>query len=430
MRQTFHSSKTKRTRKVKYTQLPYQKLFHKSTKPKVYLSAGYGAGKTHSLVMKILKLMAQNRGLRGGIVTPSYKMYKRDVLPTIQEICDDNHIPYQYNKTDHVFYFPELKFTLWAFTAEDDGKSIKGPNMAFMAINEVTLISKKAFEITLSRIRLKKAPVRQLVMSGTPEGFGWSYEYFIENPREDTDLIYGDMRLNRFAAEDYAKMLMESYDSKMVEQYVEGKFVNLRGNRAAWSFDRFKHVYDNIKKRPECVQWVSMDFNVDPMSATIYNRMPLGYKHTLEAWDEICIPNGNTYKMVEALRDKLSPSDEVVIFPDPAGKARTTATRDSRSDIAILKMAGFNEIRFKPKIASVMQCLNALNNLYDKNKILVSNRCRNFIADHEQCIIKPGTNEIDKSKPTRSHWLDGAKNMADYEFPVLRKPSFREYKFR
>ena len=28
-------------------------------------------------------------------------------------------------------------------------------------------------------------------MSGTPEGFNWSYDYFVEDPRQDTDLIFG-----------------------------------------------------------------------------------------------------------------------------------------------------------------------------------------------------------------------------------------------
>ncbi len=47
-------------------------------------------------------------------------------------------------------------------------------------------------------------------------------------------------------------------------------------------------------------------------------------------------------------------------------------------------------------------------------------RCKNFIADAEQCILKSGGLEIDKSNSARSHWLDGFKQMIDYEFPVIK----------
>lgn len=391
----------------------------------------HNCGKTYSLCMKLFELMNINQGLAGGLLCPNLKMFKKDVLPTIREICDLNEIDYYYHQTDHYFEFYDTDSTIYVFHAEDNGFSIRGPNLAFGLINEVTLCSKDAFDAFMARIRLKKAKRLQLAMSGTPEGFSnWAYEYFIENPREDTDLIFGDTKLNKYIADGYVQSLQDSYDKVLYEQFVEGKFVNITGNRAAYAFNRFRHLSENIEYNPILETWVSIDFNVDPMSATLWNRSDLGKTTLLEAFDEICLPNSNTNQLAQVLKERLNYDlTNVVLFPDPAGNSRST--RSDHSDIDILKQAGFKDIRFKNRIPSVRECLNAMNNLFDKNKILIhGKKCKNLIADLEQCILKSGGTEIDKSNPKRSHWLDGLKNMIDYEFPIRSRPNSRELKIR
>jgi hypothetical protein len=176
-------------KKIHYEMLPYQREFHESVKPKAYLSCGYGGGKTYSLVMKCFRLMNENPGLSGGILSPTLQMYKKDIVPTVQEICAANSIRYRYNKSESVWTFPNTGSKVYAFHSEDEGRSIRGPNLAWGAINEVTLCSREAFLAFIARIRLKKAGRLQTVMSGTPEGFNWAYEYFVERPRSDTDFI-------------------------------------------------------------------------------------------------------------------------------------------------------------------------------------------------------------------------------------------------
>lgn len=414
---------------IAYSPLDFQLEFHKSIKPKVYLSAGLGSGKTHSLVMKLFQLMTINYGCAGGILAPTLKMFKRDVLPTIKEIAQENNIEFEFNKSDSIFHFPDTKSTIYVFHAEDEGHSIRGPNLGFGVINEITLIDRASYDAFVGRIRLKAADLRQVAMSGSPESFSWHYEYFVENPRSDTDLIFGDTRKNIHISSDYVEMLRDSYDPLMFEQFVEGKFVNTTGNRACYGFNRQKHVRKDIGKRPMFTTWVSMDFNVNPMTATLYNRMGASHAHSLEAFDEVVINSSNTYEMVDVLKKKLSPHDDVVIYPDPAGNARST--KSVKTDIQILKEGGFSNIKFKSRIPSVRDCLNATNNLLSKDKILISANCKNLIADLEQCQLKQGTGELDKSDPKRTHSLDGLKNMIDYEFPIvkgyttLRQPKVR-----
>lgn len=415
---------------IYYKPFTFQEQFHDAVKPNVYLSAGFGAGKTYSLIMKMFKLCNENYGLPGGFLVPTLKMFKRDVLPTVREICHDNNILYKFHKQDFYFYFPDTQTIIYVFHSEDDGDSIRGPNLAFGLINEVTLCSKGAFHAFQSRVRLKKAKLKQIAMSGTPESFNWAYDYFVEEPRQDTDFIFGDMRLNTEIADDYAARLMESYDPRMVEQYVEGKFVSLSGNQALYAFNRQRHASDDIERIEDAPIWISLDFNVDPMAATLWNPMPRTHKIWLRGFDQIKITgSADTYLMCQAIKEKVGKEnlDLVTIYPDPAGKARSTKVKKSmpQSDLAILEHEGFNVLKYKTRL-SVRDCLNASNNLFAKDRVRVDRkRCKDFVSDAEQCKLMDGVLQIDKQNQKRSHWLDGFKNMADYEYPVARRPQHR-----
>ena len=429
-------------RKIAYDPFDFQLRFHQSRSPKVYLSGGYGCGKTYSLVRKMFGLADANRGLAGGILVPNLKMYKRDVAPTIREICQDNGIRFRYNKSDSFWYFPDCRATVYVFHAEDEGRSIRGPNLAWGVINEVTLIDYSSFAAFLARVRDGRAKLLQLAMSGTPEGFNWAYDYFIMEPREDTELIFGDTRKNTKVHQNYVGNLLGSYDALMSQQFVEGKFVNLNGKACAWAFDRRRHTdmesTTKITKVEGAPVWVSLDFNVSPMAATLWNVVAapgrsIGDRGTgpevmLQAFDEIGIDNGSTWHMSRAIRERTKPEDEIIIFPDPAGRARST--KSNVSDFDILKQEGFADLRYRSSL-SVRDCLNSLNSAFFKGMIRLSAKnCRQTVADLEQCTFKTGVFEIDKKDPKRTHWLDGLKNMVDYEFPVRRPTAFREERIR
>lgn len=424
---------------IEYNPFTYQIKFRDSTKPKVYLSTGFGGGKTYSLCMKGFRLMNLNRVMPGGILCPTLKMYKRDVLPTMKEIIAENNIPYSYNKTDMQWYFPDAEAIIYVFHSEDEGASIRGPNLAWGLINEVTLVDRMAFLAFIARIRLKKAKLRQLAMSGTPEGFNWNYEYFVEKPRDDTDLIFGNCEDNTYNADDYIPMLRDSYDPLMQEQYIEGKFVNLTGKRCAYAFDRFKHTDNSITPLYDYPVLVSIDFNVSPMAAVLWNRVPYGLRgpnrgkiwdHDLRAFDEIKIESSNTYELAQALKEKTSKASQVILYPDPAGASRSTKGSLNVTDIDILSQAGFSDIRYNRKI-SVRDSLNATNNMFSKNRIKINAKaCPNFVADCEQVVFREGVFEMDKSNSKRTHWIDGGKNMISYEFPVRTGRGFREQMIR
>lgn len=429
-------------RTIDYTPFSdYQKEFATSDDEFLGLFTGYGGGKTHSLVMKMFELMSINRGLAGGLLCPTIKMYKRDVLPTMYEIAQSNDVLFRYNKSESSWIFPETGATVFVFHSEDDGASIRGPNLAWGAANEITLCSQMAWRAFLARVRHGKATRPQKIFSGTPEGFNWVYEDLVEKQKKNTRIIFGSAVENPYLHGSYFDTLRDQYDPMMQKQYIDGQFVNLKGNRAAWAFDRKKHTRKGVTRIKELPVVVMLDFNVSPMAATLANVVKgvhptTGERmHKIRCFKSMRLEGSNTEAFCRALKAELWTEwdgqrklGEAEIYPDPAGNARTT--KSNYSDFDILRREGFTNLKYLTVI-SVKDALNSMNNLFSKDLIeLDVDECRDTIADLEQCVLKDGDGfEIDKKNPKRTHWLDGMKNFALYEYPI-RRPTSRQEKFR
>jgi hypothetical protein len=107
---------------------------------------------------------------------------------------------------------------------------------------------------------------------GTPEGFvSEYYNYFIEKPPKNLKVIYGNTRDNaENLNEYYLELLGDAYDKKMQEAYIEGLWVNMADNLFYYSYSPPKNEDENLK--PDFGQdfHCSMDFNVDPFCATLW----------------------------------------------------------------------------------------------------------------------------------------------------------------
>jgi hypothetical protein len=401
--------------KIQYKPLPKQSLAHKSTKERVAYIGGYGAGKTYWLIHHLFKIMNLNKGVPGGLLCPSLKMAKRDVIPTLREVCAKNRIIFDYNKSDFALYFPQTKSQIWIFHGEDDGESIRGPNLGFMGINEFTLISENTYLAAMARVRHPNARRLQTFMSGTFEEYGGVYDVVTND--EDCEVIYGSSRENTYLPTSYIRSLEKSFDEEMQKQYIDGLPVRRLGKAAVRRFRRDLHLNPNANRIPDLPVWVSLDFNVDPLGAVLWNRMPLDSKVKLRAFGEIKLSPGDTPMVAKQLKEMFG--NDITIFPDPAGNSRSTKGLD-KSDIQILKDFGFQNIRFKRSIRSVKDCLNAVEAMFDNNEIEIHPNCKEFIKDLEQCKFKDNDFQIDKKDSKRSHWLDGFKDMVDLEFPVSK----------
>lgn len=408
--------------KWNYVKNKHQQEFHNDvTSRRLHLSAGYGAGKSYALWMKAFQLSWLNRHIPGGVVSQSFADFRKDMLPLVEQILDENKIRYTYKQNGRYgpyFKFPWTDATIFVQSGE---KKIKGPNWGWAVINELTLMPLERYKEVFGRVRIKKAQYPQIASCGTPEGHASEfYDYLIENPPPNTRIIYGRSKdnIDNLGA-DFITDLENTYDSAQIDAYVNGLWVNMSSNRFyyAYSADLHDQKEGEYKKQEWGMFHVGLDFNVDNMAANIWQFDG----HKLWGIEEITIPkNADTKQMAQALIARGYTPENTCLYPDPAGNARTTK---GKPDIVILRECGFHEIKVKSKAETHRTRQLHMNNLLDKGRIKPNPKTQPELKKDLQGVeMDPIKLEKDKSNPKRTHHSDGLDYLCDILIPFKPKP--------
>lgn len=400
---------------IKYKRNKHQKVFHADVKSKrLHMSTGFGGGKTHALIMKMFLLSKLNRNVSGGFMCPTYTDFTKDVKPLVEEICEMQGIPVNFHGVEHYYTWPWTTGKVYIVGAK---ARIRGPNWGFALINELTLCPLVRYKEVLGRVRVKRAKFPQVASVGTPEGMASEYyDYMIDKPRDNFRIIYGDTKDNLDnLTEDYVDNLTEDYDKIMQDAYIRGLWVNMSGNRFYYAYRPEKNDNENIKYNEYSSVHISMDFNVDPMSAVLWQYD--GKK--LRAYDEITIENiedgADTKMMGKAIIARGYNPSEVILYPDPSGNNRST---NGDPNIVILRNMGFTDIRVRRKHPGFRQRQLNMNNLLEKGIIEIHpKKCPRLRKDFMSVEQDTVTNEKIKKNKSLTHHSDGADYMCDILFP-------------
>lgn len=377
----------------------------------LHLSAGYGFGKSRTLVYKVLLLSYLNKDMPGGIVVPSYTDFTRDVKIAFEDVFNENNIQADYHGSEHKYKFPWTKGALYVATAE---KKIRGPNWAYAGINELTLISLERYREVIGRVRIKEAQYPQICSSGTPEGLASDYyEIFVEKPWAGSRILYGDTRENEHNLNPgYIQNLYNSYPKALLDAYMKGLWVNLQGNRFYFAYDPIKNDKQN-KVRDDLNYIAAMDMNVDPFCVSIWQHV--GNKFV--GIDEIALEGGEGYKvenMVAAMQTRGYGPINTVVCPDPSAKNRNVT---GKTVAQILKDAGY-QVQMKPAAPRFRERQINMNNHFEKGLIEVNpvtqpKTKKDFMAVEVDQI----TFEKSKANPKLTHFSDGVDYMVDVYAP-------------
>lgn len=402
----------------RYNKNPFQQEFHADVvSRRLHGSSGFGAGKTHGLCMKSFQLSWLNRHVAGGLVAESFQEFKKDWLPLFEEILDAHKIKYRYYPNGRYGPFFRWPWTDAPIFVQSGEKKIRGPNWGWACINELTLMPLIRYKEVFGRVRVKRAKFPQIASVGTPEGHANEYfEYLIENPPPNTRIIYGNSADNKQnLGEGYIEDLEHTYDSHMQDAFVRGLWVNMSSNRFYYAYDPTKHDQpkDNPYK-PDEFDWhhIGLDFNVDYMSANIWQY---------DGWNlwgvtEVTLPaNSDTKKMSDALKARGFTPKNSILYPDPAGNARSTK---GKPDIVILRNEGWEEIRVKKQAETHRKRQLHTNNLFDKGRVHPNPVTqKEFKKDLLAVEMNPIQMQKDKSNPKRTHHSDGFDYLCDILIP-------------
>jgi hypothetical protein len=393
-----------------------------STAPFPAMVAGYGAGKSHALILRTMKLIFGNGG-NIAYYLPTYDLIKTIAYPRFIEVLDNLKVAYKLNKSDHIL---EVNNKQIIFRTLDNPDRIVGYEVTDSMVDELdTLPINKARECwvkIIARNRQKKVGQNTVAVGTTPEGFRFVYEQWGKNPTESYQIIKAPTYSNPHLPENYIDLLRETYPPQLLEAYIEGEFVNLTSGSVYPDYDRELNGTDATIQKGEPLH-IGMDFNVNNGAAVVHiQRSPLAL-----AVDELTGVR-DTPSMIKILQEKYT-GHTIIIYPDASGGA-TKSVNASISDLRLLKDAGFtiDAPKKNPFVKDRVAAFNRLicNPAGDRYYRVNTDKCPNLAVSLEQQVYDK--NGVPDKESGLDHIVDGAGYYVSKRYPIKFKKAINQPK--
>ncbi len=382
------------------------------------------------LAQEAIRLAFINAGLTGLIGAPTFPMLRDVTQPAIMDVLAEAGIPFSHHKQENRLTIKPTGSSI-LFRSLENPERLRGTNLAWFGIDEMTYCKQAAFLRLQARLRHPKAKRRCGFGVWTPNGFDWVYDMFIGDQKTPGyEVVHGAARENYHVAQTgLYDQLAASYDERFYAQEVLGQYLNIRTGAAYTSFDEKVHMQARPVDR-NAELYVTCDFNIDHMSWLIAQVWP----DRIEVLDEICMA-ADVYTQTEELIRRLE-----MLFPwrpihfkvtgDAAGHARNrVGTTDYQMLLEYCRSvpavrAREDVPRQAPLVRDRVNSVNALlRNANGQVRLLIHPQCKTLKKDLERVGWLADLNgnlvgDLDKKDPKLTHSSDALGYLVHLKFPV------------
>ena len=399
-------------RYIEYSALPSQKRFHESGARFKGFSGPIGSGKSQALCQEALKLSYLNPGRTGLLGAPTFPMLRDATQAALIEILERNRIPYEWNRGENFILLKDTRSRI-LFRAVEEFERLRGSNLAWFGLDELTYTSEEAWLRLEGRLRDPEATRLCGFAVWTPKGYDWVYERFVSARVEGYETVMARPFENRFLLDripDYYERLKHSYDARFYQQEALGEYLAMSGGRVYFAFDRMENMREAEADRGLPLMW-ALDFNVDPMCSVVAQVDG----EEVNVLDEIVLSRASTYDACEEFGRRF-PAHEagLVVHADASGaRLQTAGTTDVEILRNFLRAGPYGQARFRiprsnPAVRDRLTLMNAkLESAAGERSLWIDPRCKELIKDLEQVTYKENSTVIDKERdPRRTHLSD------------------------
>lgn len=380
---------------------------------------GYGSGKTHTMVVCALRDLFLAPESRVAIYSDTYDQLKLNVIPRVEQMLQQAGVQYTLNRSELVLSIGDRQLI---FRSIDNPKRIIGYEVFRSHVDEIeaNTTPEKAEDVWLRIMARNRQQIdgheNRVYCYTTPDqGFGFTYRrWHKERPSDEYQFVRASTTSNPHLPDDYVDALLSDYPPQLARAYIEGEWCNLTSGTVYSSFDRERCATDRVLRHGEPVH-IGMDFNVGKMAAVVAVRDG----ERLLVVDEL-VGYLDTPTMIDAILERYQ-GHAINVYPDASGSSRTT-TDASRSDIALLRRAGFN-VRYRKRNPAVRDRVVCVNARFADGRLAVNvQRCPQLVEALEHQRYDP-KGEPDKTQGY-DHVLDALGYMVYYLMP-LQAPAVR-----
>jgi hypothetical protein len=404
-------------------------------------------------------------GLLGSATVP---LLRDSALRTMHERLDLYGIRYEHRKAENTLILKDTGTRILCRPLENFDR-LRGTNLAFFGVDELTYVPEKAWLQLEARLRDPLATEKAGLSSFTPRGFDWVYKKFVKDPKPNYAAILAKPFENTWLDPEFYKGLIASYSHAFAQQEVFGAYLNIFSGRAYASFDSgdkghiWKQSGENAKWMQPCHYRAdrpllfALDFNVNPATSVICQTVPqtpgvtpgsaIAGKHMqLNVLDECFLRDCNTQAHLEEFHNRALKKQvrgnrlHIVIYGDATGNRRQSSA--SKSDYAIIRefftrMSDHYtfDIRVPNENPMVKDRVEAVNSLClngaGHKRLVVHERCKELIADLEQMAWATDSSgnlmmgQLNKKSPDRGHVSDALGYLVHFEFALRNSVGFK-----
>jgi PBSX family phage terminase large subunit len=412
---------------VKLNLLKHQKTFLLHKQKIGGLVAGFGSGKSYIATIKTILFNIQNPGINSAYYLPTYALVKDICFQVFPEILE-NHFDmiidrdYQLNKSSKEIIFFEYNNRI-LFRNMMEPETIVGYESGYSLIDECDILNEQKMDVVWTKIlgrnrkKTKTGLHNQIDVVGTPEGYKWFYKKFVEQKNDETMiLIKAKTTDNKHLPKDFIEGLIDQYDPKLLEQYMNGEFVNINGNNCYYEFNRDKMDCDEDIVYGEELH-IGQDFNVGGCCSAVY--VERGSR--LYLLEEIV--SDNTFEIIDNLKRKF-PNNKITMYPDASGKAMSSNA--TLSDVSLLHKAGFKIIA-PTRNPRIIDRVNAVNSILKTGNFYINTKkCPNITKALEQQVFVNGKPEKFAGAATLDDYADAMGYYIANKHHIT-KPGFKSF---
>jgi hypothetical protein len=364
------------------------------------------------LCQEAIRLSYLNPGRQGLIGAPTYPMLRDATLTSFLEVLNGNRIRHELNKSESVLLMKDTGSRIY-FRAVDDFERLRGTNLAWFGLDELTYTAEEAWLRLEGRLRDPRASRLCGFAVWTPKGFDWVYRRFVRDAVAGYHVVLAQPFENRHVLDripDFYDRLKESYDAKFFEQEALGEYLNVQSGAVYGEFKRSRNVRE-IEVDTRLPLYWALDFNVDPMSSIVAQKSG----EEIRVLDEVVLSRASTMQACEEFHARY-PNHQagIVVYGDASGqRLQTAGTTDYQIIKEYFRQTAYRNLKFRvppsnPSVRERVALVNAkLFSAQEEVRLLVHPKCTGLVADLEEVTYKPDSGVIDKERDSkRTHLSD------------------------
>lgn len=367
---------------LEFELMPYQDEFVFDTQHSEQgFTGGFRTGKSVAAVHKAIYLSALHAGKAGALLSPTYGMTKRNLLPIIRKVKQ------QYNLNINGLQSGNPSFievvwgnkvsTIHLDISSENHDRLNGVTLAWAGLDEADKcnspeVAETAWIQMGSRLSDPITGEKGIrFATSTPEGFGFMYSTFVETTDPEKCLTTVSMLENYMLPQSYIDSQLRSLPKHLHKPYILGEFTNINKNVVYIEYDRDLNdtnlTLSDVKENE--ILHIGIDFNNNGMSAVGFiirdNQAHIIYE---------CIGSMNTKAMCIKMARDLE-GKRFVCYPDPACIQNKSSS--DNTDLVILRQYGFKIqlMNSHPEVQDRVNSVNArFNNIKEERRLFVNKR--------------------------------------------------------